>query len=446
MFRNVIGDGPDTGDFVIAAIAASIEIENSSFPNQFKPVFGDRGSTIAVLNSTFLNGGIGPSNLSMGVHMYCGAICAEESSLFLVNDTFDGGGPEGVYSDRSSLTLRASRFSRTFGQAIAIDTKVVGSCGAVIDVENDTFENIGTLQDPGGCGADGAISITPFPSPNGSPLRLGEITIRNDRFVNDTCGLTLSGDLRSIIFDRLTFRDNGIGIGSEGATLYVTNSTFKNREYDLELVSNDHVFLRNSSFDPAKVYIEQSGELVSDSGTIRNVTLAVLLGGLAATVTSVLFESGRWKLWAAGFSRFGRSRSLENERREALFGAVQSKPGISLVDLEAMAGSRGAAAYHLRKLVRDGYVKSVRDGTRMRFFPQGAVAHANELSELARRMVSLSEASPGIGIKEASRQLGCSKQLASYHAHALAEKGIIQIRDKARGGVGLFPADVPPRA
>lgn len=154
-------------------------------------------------------------------------------------------------------------------------------------------------------------------------------------------------------------------------------------------------------------------------------------------------------LWAAGlaaiglsaacvllplYSRIVRSRVLEQPARRAIHAHILANPGATTTELAAVArASFATAAWHLRVLVRHGFIAAL-PGTRgARYFENGGRFSPEDRARLAllrkpenAAFVRAVEAHPGLGVTEMARRLGLAKSTVSRRASILLAAGLLR--------------------
>ncbi|MDN7025855.1 winged helix-turn-helix transcriptional regulator [Methanoculleus sp. FWC-SCC1] len=148
-----------------------------------------------------------------------------------------------------------------------------------------------------------------------------------------------------------------------------------------------------------------------------------------------------------GRSRISKKSLFENRTRETILRAVKENPGISLAELEAMAGSTYKnLRYHLDILEKFGMVVRYESDT-LRYF-----AHAGKFSQDERRMlaclgnrrdkmiIDVVAGNPGISRQEIGSAVGISGPSVSWHVGRLEREGIL-VRQRDGSTVRHYLAD-----
>ncbi len=197
---------------------------------------------------------------------------------------------------------------------------------------------------------------------------------------------------------------------------------------------------------------------------------AILLGSAAAGLGFLLWFLGQTATVGAGaagtaaandgrrflpyasplFTRFEKDTVLGHPKREALYGAIVGKPGVTLQDLCEQSGlSRTAVTHHLRLLEQQHLIVSKRVGRSRHFFENGgrygrdqkeayAVLHNDRTKDIAEYI----KANPGAIQKDLCAKFDIQASVAHWHVKRLLEANLVEsIRDGRT--VSYFPsADV----
>lgn len=181
---------------------------------------------------------------------------------------------------------------------------------------------------------------------------------------------------------------------------------------------------------------------------------------MVAVIVS-LYALGKWLAPRAFLARL-LSRGLdddllENDKRRTILELLEDEPGLHLRELGRAVGGYRNAVYHTRVLEDAGMVRSERDGGYKRFYPAdpeevpepeplfpdreaepGVDREDVEPRSPRAKLLELVREEPGIAQSEAAWELGCSRQLVSYHARRLEDEGVIE-REGDHGGKRLYP-------
>jgi len=177
------------------------------------------------------------------------------------------------------------------------------------------------------------------------------------------------------------------------------------------------------------------------SATPRGYGAAIgFTGGLIAVAAVLgLTEPGKYAsmaLMAPLFTRLKKKQVLDNFTRGRIEGYVMANPGAHMNAIrDAFELSNGVVAYHLRVLEREGFVTSMIDGLKRRFYPGDkldAVDKRQELSVAQNLLISIMEKNPGIAQTELAKMAGTSPQVVNYHIRRLWRMDLITMDKDGR--------------
>lgn len=183
--------------------------------------------------------------------------------------------------------------------------------------------------------------------------------------------------------------------------------------------------------------------IVGSSGT---------LGGAAAggTGTAMANQAAARKFLPYAsplFTRFEKGTVLDHPKREAIYGMIVMKPGITLQDLcEENGLSRTAVSHHLRLMEQQHLVVSKRVGRSRHFFENGGRygrdqkdAYAVLHNDRSKEVHGYIETNPGAIQKDLCSALGIQASVAHWHVKRLVEANLIEAIRQGRT-VSYFPA------
>jgi predicted transcriptional regulator len=120
---------------------------------------------------------------------------------------------------------------------------------------------------------------------------------------------------------------------------------------------------------------------------------------------------------------------LDQYTRGRIQGFITANPGAHYSNIKAMLGlQNGTLAYHLRRLEREGFVFSRRDGIYKRFFPAHYDPNGSTFSTLQEKILEKVIESPGITKKELSAILDKRPQVLDYHLRWMIRNDIMEMR------------------
>lgn len=146
------------------------------------------------------------------------------------------------------------------------------------------------------------------------------------------------------------------------------------------------------------------------------------------------------------FTRFERDTVLGHPKREALYGLIMTKPGVTLQDLCEETGlSRTAVSHHLRLLEQQHLIVSKRMGRSRHFFENGGrygrdqkEAYAILHNDRSKDVHSFIETHPGAIQKDLCEALDIQASVAHWHVKRLQEASLIEAVRAGRT-VSYFP-------
>jgi WD40 repeat protein/predicted transcriptional regulator len=172
------------------------------------------------------------------------------------------------------------------------------------------------------------------------------------------------------------------------------------------------------------------------AGTSEFVTVSVLASSclvislVAVAIDETLRYSGT-ALILPLFTRLKKRAVLDNFTRGRLQGYIFANPGVHLSGLRDQFNiSNGEATYHLRVLEREGYIYSLHDGFKRRFYPgerQKEISNLQELSVIQNLLLSIMMEHPGISETKLAGLAGTSQQVVSYHIRKLLRNGYVSL-------------------
>ncbi|MCD6461977.1 MAG: helix-turn-helix domain-containing protein [Thermoplasmata archaeon] len=171
------------------------------------------------------------------------------------------------------------------------------------------------------------------------------------------------------------------------------------------------------------------GRLILILGVVSVVGVVVFFGGVEWALLSLL------GLLSPLFVRLEREKVLDNFIRGEIYGYVLGNPGCSFSDITSSLDlSNGVASYHLSVLVREGFLRTLKDGIRRRYYPMNTLVKKGRYipSRLQKDIIRYLREHPGAGQSEVARALGESKQVIHYHMGVLRERGLVRVEREGR--------------
>lgn len=195
---------------------------------------------------------------------------------------------------------------------------------------------------------------------------------------------------------------------------------------------------------PTAVKVDVTAKRNSQQTSILDnpaVTTTVVASGIG--ITAVLgyliggTEVGKFKfaslLLVPLYSRIRKEKTLDNYIRGQIHGYVLAKPGCHYNQIKQTLNlNNGTLAYHLRKLEREEFIKSERDGMYKRFYPIGLKIPKRtiKLSAMQKRILEAIAMNPGISQKEVANEVGISAPAVIYHIGVLSGAKLVKREKK----------------
>jgi predicted transcriptional regulator len=136
------------------------------------------------------------------------------------------------------------------------------------------------------------------------------------------------------------------------------------------------------------------------------------------------------------YARIKKHEVLDNKTRLAIHGLVVENPGMHYNEIiREFDLTNGVAAYHLDVLEREGFVRSIRDGTLRRFYSSSTKVpgdHKATPDQTRERILEMVTANPGINQKSIVDELGIGRTLVGYHLKTLIDEGYIEAHKQGR--------------
>ncbi|UCC94152.1 MAG: winged helix-turn-helix transcriptional regulator [Thermoplasmata archaeon] len=170
------------------------------------------------------------------------------------------------------------------------------------------------------------------------------------------------------------------------------------------------------------------------------VTAAVVTTSLVVIVgVAMTFEFTKYALVLMVlplYARIKKHEVLDNKTRLAIHGLVVENPGMHYNEIiREFDLTNGVAAYHLDVLEREGFVRSVRDGTLRRFYSSSTKVpgdHRATPDQTREHILEMVTENPGINQKTIVDELGIGRTLVGYHLKTLIDEGYIEAHKQGR--------------
>jgi len=157
-------------------------------------------------------------------------------------------------------------------------------------------------------------------------------------------------------------------------------------------------------------------------------------------------EVGRYRLLVLLlplYTRLNRDEVLDNETRGMIRGCILADPGIHYKAIvRRLKLKNGTAAYHLRTLEREGFVRSGNDGRLKRFYPaeMKPTEAPPRLGRLERIIFEAVREREGQSQREIARALDVPYPTISRYVNKLARERVLRL-EKSGINVRCYIAD-----
>ena len=142
------------------------------------------------------------------------------------------------------------------------------------------------------------------------------------------------------------------------------------------------------------------------------------------------------------YSKVGREKVLDNFTRGEIRGYIVANPGDHYTSIkQALHLKNGTLAFHLKKLEKEGMVKSQVDGIYRRYYPADMKVpepDGGSLTEVQKIVLAKVSETPGISQKDIAGLLNVSTSTIAYHIESLIKKGRVR-QEKSGIRVRYFP-------
>ncbi len=195
-------------------------------------------------------------------------------------------------------------------------------------------------------------------------------------------------------------------------------------------VSEDVLIYRKETEVPDKASI-----LTPEQATwVAVATTSVLIVGVLVSLEFTRYAL--LLLFIPLYARLKKDAVLDNKTRLALHGLIVENPGMHYNEIiREFSLTNGVAAYHLDVLEREGFLRSIRDGTMRRFYSTTTKVpkdHRLTPDQVRERILLLVTESPGISQKVIVDELGIGRTLVGYHLKTLIDDGYLKASRQGR--------------
>jgi predicted transcriptional regulator/WD40 repeat protein len=174
----------------------------------------------------------------------------------------------------------------------------------------------------------------------------------------------------------------------------------------------------------------------TSGGVVVTTSIYGLIGVVSVTTIIVAVvvgtEIGKYNLYAftsSLYTKLSRKKLLHHGTRNMIWKYIIANPGDHYNAIRRMLKlNNGALAYHLKVLEREGFIRSMRDGVRKRFYPVGMrIAPDLRLSFMQQRIIDAIRDHPGTTQKDIALELDVSKQVVNYHINIMVGAGLVKL-------------------
>jgi len=190
--------------------------------------------------------------------------------------------------------------------------------------------------------------------------------------------------------------------------------------------------LRSEVKDPTVTPSPSPVDPVITTAVVTATTLVIV--GIAMT-----FEFTKYALilmLLPLYARIKKHEVLDNKTRLAIHGLVVESPGMHYNEIiREFDLTNGVAAYHLDVLEREGFIRSIRDGTLRRFYSSSTKVpgdHRATPDQTREHILEMVSTNPGINQKSIVDELGIGRTLVGYHLKTLIDEGYIEAHKQGR--------------
>ncbi|MCK5561421.1 MAG: winged helix-turn-helix transcriptional regulator, partial [Thermoplasmata archaeon] len=134
------------------------------------------------------------------------------------------------------------------------------------------------------------------------------------------------------------------------------------------------------------------------------------------------------------YSNINRRNLLKNAIRKVIFEFIKENPGkhyrAILNDLDL---PMGVLSYHLDRLEKGQYIKSIQDGGFRRYYIKGSdTENQFYISNIQELILTVIKENLGISQSRIAELMGVSKKVINYHVNILDKGGLITVEKHGR--------------
>jgi DNA-binding MarR family transcriptional regulator len=170
---------------------------------------------------------------------------------------------------------------------------------------------------------------------------------------------------------------------------------------------------------------------------VQIITVGLGVLGLAALAGS---EVGRYGIFKSMvfplYTRLKREEVLDHFVRGQIYGYILSNPGEHYTGIrDHLKVNNGTLSHHLRTLEVQGFIRSMRDGSRKRFYPISMVMQRERgirLSDLQLKILDRVEDGDGPTQSVIAEAVDSTQQSVSYNLRAMVREEVIRVEREGR--------------
>jgi len=258
------------------------------------------------------------------------------------------------------------------------------------------------------------------------------VTVGEEVFFNGSLSYDLNG------WDRVVEYNFSFGDGTWTEWQEFSNSThvyIRPGEYHARLRVRDTFGVVSDIEAMKRVVVDEEhpvAEMPLMQGDVTAAVVVTTLGIGALTGIIAGTEVGKYKFLTLVlvplYTRINREKTLDNYIRGQIHGYILARPGCHYNAIkQTLKLNNGTLAYHLRKLEKEEFIKSMRDGMYKRFYPAGMKIDGTppQLSAMQKRILDTITLNPGISQKEIADIVSISAPAVIYHIGILLGAALI---------------------
>jgi len=139
-------------------------------------------------------------------------------------------------------------------------------------------------------------------------------------------------------------------------------------------------------------------------------------------------------LMVVGYTRLKSRRLLEHQTRNRIYEHVRANPGVHYRGImNELDLAMGVLTHHLNMLERQGFIKSLQDGSYRRFYTQDTKIDTNLLlTDPQQQILDTIKYNPGISQTQLAENLNMTKKTVYYNVSQLRDAGLVFVDKTGR--------------